>query len=313
MGVLDNVSAGRRFTLATRCIVGRAPTADLRLDDRVVSAEHAAVFWSGEIWEVRDLGSSNGTKVDGRRLGPGERAPLSAGSEVAFGADSPALRWRLWDASPPVPVAVCEQTRVRHELAQGLCALPSDDEPVVTLYAHLDEWRMERDGAAQTVCDQERVVVGSRSFVLYLPPGSGQGGVTTTVRTGGPSRGSIDHASLHLRVSRDEEYVEVTLRTPAGERTLAPRSQHYVLVTLARCRLEDARAGATPASEHGWLYVEDLLRMLGTTRQKLNLDVFRIRRQLADAGVTDAHRIVERRATTQQLRLGIGEIEIAEM
>ena len=109
MGVLKHQATRALRTLAARVVVGRAPACLLRLGDPGVSAEHASIFWTGERWEIRDLGSSNGTYVDGRRAQPGERMPLAEVTELAFGGD--AERWVLVDLSTTTPV----QERYEHE------------------------------------------------------------------------------------------------------------------------------------------------------------------------------------------------------
>jgi hypothetical protein len=44
---------------------------------------------------------------------------------------------------------------------------------------------------------------------------------------------------------------------------------------------------------------------------RLNVHVFRLRKQLASGGVANAANIVERRGSTRQLRVGTGRIAIA--
>lgn len=66
---------GSRFTM------GRLPSCGLAVDDTTVSREHAALVRRGAAWWVVDLGSTNGTKVNGRRaaeqpVGPGDRIEL---------------------------------------------------------------------------------------------------------------------------------------------------------------------------------------------------------------------------------------------
>jgi FHA domain len=66
-----------------RLTVGRAPANDLQLNDNTVSGQHAAIEWQPEGWTVRDLGSSNGTQVNGRRID--QPWSLNPGDSVRFG------------------------------------------------------------------------------------------------------------------------------------------------------------------------------------------------------------------------------------
>jgi hypothetical protein len=45
--------------------IGRSPENDVTLSDSTVSRQHAEIVRDGDAWVVRDLGSSNGTKVNG--------------------------------------------------------------------------------------------------------------------------------------------------------------------------------------------------------------------------------------------------------
>jgi pSer/pThr/pTyr-binding forkhead associated (FHA) protein len=75
--------ATRRF--GRRILVGRAQTADLRIDDPRVSRLHARIEMRDDGVYVEDLGSRNGTMVDGE-LTDGRR--LAAGDEIRIGAAS---------------------------------------------------------------------------------------------------------------------------------------------------------------------------------------------------------------------------------
>jgi len=65
-------------------LVGRETPADLVIQDDSVSRRHARVL-GGSPPQIEDLGSTNGTKVMGRALGAGERAPLLYGTVVEIG------------------------------------------------------------------------------------------------------------------------------------------------------------------------------------------------------------------------------------
>jgi hypothetical protein len=63
--------------------VGRADDNDLVLADPEVSRHHARLEPDGQGWRMIDLGSTNGTWVNGVRL---NAATIAAGDEVAFGS-----------------------------------------------------------------------------------------------------------------------------------------------------------------------------------------------------------------------------------
>lgn len=48
-----------------KSVIGRGTEADIRLDDEMISRRHCEISWDGEKVTVRDLGSTNGTFVDG--------------------------------------------------------------------------------------------------------------------------------------------------------------------------------------------------------------------------------------------------------
>ncbi len=70
-----------------RTSLGRAEDMDVVIDQPSVSRRHALVWrHAGQTW-IRDLGSSNGTSIDGRPVGL-DPIPLVSGSMVSFGQSS---------------------------------------------------------------------------------------------------------------------------------------------------------------------------------------------------------------------------------
>ena len=71
--------AGTAYRLEGETTIGRAAGCGIPIDDAHISKLHARVFPTGDRWHVEDLGSTNGTMVNGSVIvaaapvGPGDR------------------------------------------------------------------------------------------------------------------------------------------------------------------------------------------------------------------------------------------------
>ncbi|GAA0348705.1 DUF1707 and FHA domain-containing protein [Streptomyces blastmyceticus] len=63
--------------------IGRSPLSELRLDDDTVSRRHAELRYMDDHWRLSDLGSRNGTYVNGLRIAGTVR--VQPGDQIAFG------------------------------------------------------------------------------------------------------------------------------------------------------------------------------------------------------------------------------------
>jgi hypothetical protein len=82
-----------------RFTIGREPACDMTLADETVSRWHASLVRADGSWLLDDLGSTNGTRVNGWRVTA--PTPIAPGDCVSFGAATfvirnqvrPAVRW----------------------------------------------------------------------------------------------------------------------------------------------------------------------------------------------------------------------------
>lgn len=87
-------ATGTRFPLGAITTLGRDVNNAIVLEDRFVSGTHAVLSFRGRTWYVEDLGSTNGTYVNGIRVeGP---VPIGWGDELQVGA----IRLRLEPSEP---------------------------------------------------------------------------------------------------------------------------------------------------------------------------------------------------------------------
>jgi hypothetical protein len=299
MGLLEQLDNERRFTLGTRCLLGRHPACDVQLLDGRVSGEHASLHWVGSHWELRDLGSRNGTFLEGRRLASGERVELWQGGHFLLGKSG--IGFRLLEAGPPMARARQVATGLVRVATGSLLVLPDDEVPQASLFPlEGGQWVLELGEERRRMKDQDRLWVGGSEWVVELPIAATE----TLEEADAPTLGEV---RLRIGVSRDEEHVEVAVVLRDGERMLPPRSSQYLLATLARLRLAEH---ALAPSEQGWVDREELCRMLATDTNKLNVDIHRVRKQFGALGIQDAAGVVERRPGTGQVRLGVRHVEV---
>lgn len=77
---------GQTFSLSTRTVtIGRDPMADIVISDPEVSRQHVRLTRSEEGYHIQDLGSTNGSFVNGQRL-TGDSQPLRPGQEILLGS-----------------------------------------------------------------------------------------------------------------------------------------------------------------------------------------------------------------------------------
>lgn len=90
--VLSGPATGTMVTITgTRVTLGRMSSCDVTVADSTVSREHAALVRRGDRWWIVDLGSTNGTTVNGVRaaeqpVGPGDRIVLGDAAVELVGA-----------------------------------------------------------------------------------------------------------------------------------------------------------------------------------------------------------------------------------
>ena len=80
----SGLAAGTEFVLAGSTTLGRDDDAGIQLGDASVSGRHALMERRESRWAIRDLGSMNGTLVNGRPAGNAGML-LSDGARLALG------------------------------------------------------------------------------------------------------------------------------------------------------------------------------------------------------------------------------------
>ncbi|MBC7518504.1 MAG: DUF3662 domain-containing protein [Microbacteriaceae bacterium] len=97
--VLD-IAGTRHPIQKSRTIIGRGSDADITVADEGISRKHVEVLWDGKRAQVRDLGSTNGSELNGQRV---TTAPLLAEAVISIGHTKIVFRVVAQSSTPLSP------------------------------------------------------------------------------------------------------------------------------------------------------------------------------------------------------------------
>ena len=302
MGRLRQISDGKVIWMRPLVRVGRDPSADLVMNSRMVSTEHALFRWVGANWSIRDLGSRNGTWVDGKRLAPGEEVPVFPGASFSFGG--PEAGWVLLSEEAPGVAAERVSDGNYRQVTADILVLPDDEQPTLTIQQEPQgDWIVEDREGSRPLVNGDVIEVDGDPWRIHIPE------VVEGTWESTPYSMILSELTFRFQVSLDEEHVELSIQAAHTRLPIPPRAHHYLLLTLARARMADQARGVPPG-EQGWKDQDELARRLGLTENMLNVYICRARQQLAAAGIMGAGGLIERRSQTRKLRLGAELMEV---
>jgi len=282
------------------CVVGRGH-ADVVVEDRTVSAQHARVTYFDDSWHVRDLGSRNGIYVDGQRIDVGPWRRLEVGMRVELGGATP---FRVVDLRAPTLHARGDDGLIVLPV-DGVLALPGSEAPEVLILQSEAGYVLEQDGEETPAFDGQEVSAGGRTWRVCV--GVPDADLFETQPTA-PAR-DLRRTRLVFTEALEPGTARLCVACDDGQVAISGRSFIAVLLHLARARLLD-RDRSVEERECGWRARSDILSSLRITPEKLNLDLHRARRVLLAEGVRAVDGLIERRRERGMLRIGTGNLSV---
>ena len=298
-----------------RVVVGRAPSSDVVLEDERISWHHA-IFWEerGQLW-AKDLGSTNGTLVDGKALEGMVptlvRAPLWLAGVVEIAGTHPApeepegMRWMMLEVLGSGLRIPLTQERLTIGSMQGSdLHLPQASPCAATLmvYESGEVWLAE--GVQSQPVEEGKIfaVAGQRLRITEI---SSKYSPTSSFRT--------DLHPYRLSVSLDRSPQSASLEELSGRGQCEVHSNLRValLYVLGKKLVEDQRSGIRYADQ-GWCTNDEVgvgvwgREWFSQNPNSLHVMIHRIRRQLQDSHM-DPWCIERRRGS---LRIRVREVDI---
>lgn len=165
---LAEASTGRRFVLRIGTTTVGRESCDVLLMDGTVSRRHAQIAVEGGQVTVTDLGSTNGTQVNGNRLAPNTPTVLSPGDTVRFGNASLTLASTGASAEATIAVSVppADVTMVAGAAPPDAATTPSEPptEPAASPAGPgLYRFRAQTPGASSFEVGEGETTIGRRA------------------------------------------------------------------------------------------------------------------------------------------------------
>lgn len=269
--------------------VGRGPGNEVILGDDSVSWHHAQLWTEGEAAWVRDLGSRNGTFVNGERATTSVR--LADGDEIRVGANA---RLKVI-ASGPAQMPL--RTRYVRDLDTGLRVLVRTDRFLLGSAPgsdlRIDGWPAR--AATIVLYDNGELWLGTEEKEEPIEIGA-------TFEIRGRRFSIVEESAEHaptielgptgypyvVNLLADGPSPQVALLDPgSGRELLLTGNRGVLLFVLSRQLLRDRQQGRLDA-EQGWCTTDDVLVAVWGRGQKdlnsLNVLVHRLRGYLGDEG-----------------------------
>jgi hypothetical protein len=299
MATLFNKKIQQRCFLQSHHSFGRLKNSvNTFVDDSFVSKVHAFIEWNDRYWLLRDV-SSNGTWLNGNKLGRDQVAQLNVGDVINF-ASNENNAFELLDTKPPCDCLIPVEHNSEVIELEYFHLLPSQESHEVLLrynnqtcswWQEIFDDNLSESVTTMELSNRDYIIIDGLKWQLQINR------PLTETQIVKPSVTSLNELTLLFQTSLDEESTHLTIQTGDKNIDLLVRSHHYLTLCLARQRVKDMEAGFDN-SEQGWLYAESLARDLGVDASHLNIQIYRIRKQFVEAlnNTCETSNIIERNA-----------------
>lgn len=287
------------YLSAYHCI-GRANTnVDSVISAPEISRMHAVIQWTDEQWVIRDI-SSNGTWVNNDKLIKEQQHNIRIGDEISF-AQQGSHGLIVQDLSPPENMLLAMNQSGISVIDNPIVLsdnnlLPNEQNPEIALFyvQSKNQWYKEfindAEGRAYPVANLDTLHFADRNWQFKLNNIS-----ENTIQLVKPIL-LAHQIKYRFNLSQDEENTELNILVDDKNLCLSNKVHHYLTLSLARHREEDAKKGIDDFNQ-GWRLPEMVAKELGCDITLFNTHVCRAKKQFREMleGACDSDILIERK------------------
>ena len=310
MGKVYSTLTGQSHFLHAVHVIGRNKSSDTFIEDKRVSMVHATLRWQSEDWVIHCHGR-NGLKLNGQQLSSSTMSKLSAGDLLEF-CDEASGHWVVDSVDPPckllVPLDGVTEDVVH--LEDDFEFLGGGTNPLYLSHSTDDQWVLIQGNTERIVSDKQVVEDNQgRIWRFHHPDVFDQ---TLDHSSQVLEAGQFPYIKMEFLVSQDEEHVRIIIHVQGKMLDLGERVYHYMLLILARKKLQDANGGPLDDFQ-GRLSVESLIAMMKVDHNYINQMVFRAKKSITAAYGDPAFSTKVLQRELGGLVLGVDEIVIKKL
>ena len=305
MAIISDTS-NNQIHLKKYHLFGRLHNAvDTYLADPTVSRLHFSLEYSEGTWYLVDY-SKNGTWVNRNRVTKNEKIPLEAGDSISVCGEEECT-FTLVQVGTPLDM-LCRRNSEDSpilettELKVGQLDCAEAKEPV-QVGREAESWVIQHPDNKQVLSDGGWVSINDSMWQACINLMSSN---TLELDT---NKLELKDLKLQLNTSFDEENISGKIISYQGQVDLPVRSHNYLLLLLSRQRLQDQSLNID-STECGWVYMDNLMQMLGVSETFINIQIYRARKQMEALldNMIEGKQIIERRAG--QVRIGFSTLSV---
>lgn len=266
----------------------RAESVDTLLEHTFVSKLHSFIEWKNPHWLINDV-SKNGVWLNSKQITPYTATQLKKGDVVEI-AGRAETAFKICDLSEPHNMIYRADRNAIATSLENNTLIPSEIAPEYALYKCPDRMQWFSEEIVQSEDESidehapyehgpyqhgDSIQCRSGEWILFLVS------ETDATTEFWAQQRNLNDVEFRCDLSQDEENTMLTLIDGKNEIELGSRSHHYLLAHLLRFKHAQQTSAEDPAA--GWMDCKLLTKELGIDEAYMNIQIFRARKQVADA------------------------------
>ncbi|MDI9311415.1 MAG: FHA domain-containing protein [Limnohabitans sp.] len=277
MAKIKNCQTNDTLLLYAQHVFGRnINICNTLISNKDVSRSHASIIWTNGEWLLHDH-SRNGTLLNDQFIRKNS-VGLKVGFKIRFGnIDND--EWEIIDLNPPTSYIQSKTVKEKLIVLDGCKAMPNEEQPDILFYKTPDAtWVVETKDKLIDLKEEKKFVYNNEEWIFIENEA-----LQETIDYGQ----AYEKSYFRFDLSSDEEDIVLSLNIQNQEYKLGKKSYNYILLALARKKLEDLK-NKIQNDKQGWVSIEELEKDVSkelcheVDSYYLNLQIYRIRKQLMD-------------------------------